>query len=433
MDPKPRSIDTGTAYGMKPPTYKANLVETGAGTPMGELLRRYWQPCFPSSQLTSDRPRRVRVLGEDLILFRDKQGRAGLMHEHCCHRGASLFYGRVEEDGIRCCYHGWKFDTQGHCLVQPAEADGGRTRHKFRQPWYSVEERYGLVYAYMGPPDKKPVLTRWKQFEDLEPDEIIEVRWWPGYGANKKIPRYDIQPLDFNWLLAFEQPMDGVHLPWLHFHHSGDQFTGVKLTAESGELPPYARIDGIAGEVVAERTTLGVSQGFPMPGPDGRLWFGRNEAIVPNIAVIPGFIDMMYIVPMDDSHCLSFMLWRSKKGQQRALITEWHDGKTWDEMTEEEHQLSPGDYEAQSSIGVVPAHSREHLSPGDTAVIMLRRRLEEAIDDVAAGRDPVRVTFDPDAPPLETVAYALRPMDDGNPVRSVGSDANNRETIAAQK
>src|SRR5262249_28294877 len=129
-----RSIDTGTAYGLKPPTYNRKLVEVDAGTPMGELMRRYWQPFFPSSELTSDRPRRVRLFGEELILFRDKQGRPGLMHEHCCHRGASLYYGRVEEDGIRCCYHGWKFDPQGHCLVQPAEVDGGRTRGKFRQP-----------------------------------------------------------------------------------------------------------------------------------------------------------------------------------------------------------------------------------------------------------------------------------------------------------
>ena len=120
MSSNGHSIDTGTAYGLKPPTYKANLVEVGQGTPMGELMRRYWQPFYPSSQLTSDKPRRVRLLGEELILFRDKQGRPGLVHEHCCHRGASLFYGRIEEDGIRCCYHGWKYDPQGHCLVQAA-------------------------------------------------------------------------------------------------------------------------------------------------------------------------------------------------------------------------------------------------------------------------------------------------------------------------
>jgi nitrite reductase/ring-hydroxylating ferredoxin subunit len=422
------NIDTGTAYGMKPSTYIAKLVEVGPGTPMGELMRRYWQPCFPSELLTSERPRRVRLLGEELILFRDKQGRPGLMHEHCCHRGASLYYGRVEEDGIRCCYHGWKFDPQGHCLVQPAELDGGRTRGKFRQPWYPVEERYGLVYAYMGPPEKKPVLTRWKQFEDLAPDETIELRWNIGIGA-RRLPRYDIECLDFNWLQAFEQPMDGVHLPWLHYHHSGDQFTTVKLP-KSGELPPYARIDGIAGTVIAERTALGVSQGFPMRVGDD-MYFGRNEAIIPNIAVIPGFIDMLCVVPMDNTHTLFFMLWRSKLNDHHAsLLNEFHDGKTWDQMTEAEHQLSPGDYEAQSSIGVVPAHSREHLSAGDVAVIMLRRRLEETVDEVAAGRDPVGVSFDPDAQPLETAAFAMRPMHDA---KLSGSATINRETVATEK
>ena len=137
------------------------LTEVGAGTPMGELLRRYWHPVGLTGD-ASDTPRQVRVLGEDLILFRDKAGRAGLVHPHCAHRGASLYYGKVEERGIRCCYHGWLFDVHGHCLEQPCEPDlGARRRVTVRQPWYPVEERYGLVFAYLGPPDKKPVLPRY--------------------------------------------------------------------------------------------------------------------------------------------------------------------------------------------------------------------------------------------------------------------------------
>ena len=154
-DTDDRTIDKGTAYGMKPATYKANLVEVGAGTPMGELMRRYWHPCFDSASLTSDKPRKVRLIGEDLILFRDKQGKVGLVHEHCCHRGTSLFYGRIEDDGLRCCYHGWKFDVEGRCLERPCEIDGGRKGNgAIRQPWYPVQERYGLVYAIWARPRK---------------------------------------------------------------------------------------------------------------------------------------------------------------------------------------------------------------------------------------------------------------------------------------
>ena len=101
------------------------------------------------------------MLGEDLILFRDKTGRPGLVQARCAHRGTTLYYGKVEERGIRCCYHGWLFDVEGRCLEQPCEPEGGRFRDRVRQPWYPVQELYGLVFAYMGPPEKKPVLPRY--------------------------------------------------------------------------------------------------------------------------------------------------------------------------------------------------------------------------------------------------------------------------------
>lgn len=138
--------DTGTAYGRPAPTHKKELTEVGAGTPMGELLRRYWHPIGLVGD-ACETPRKVRVLGEDLILFRDLSGRPGLLYPHCAHRGTSLYYGKVDEKGIRCCYHGWQFDVQGHCLEQPCEPGGGAHRHRIRQPWYPVQELYGLVWA----------------------------------------------------------------------------------------------------------------------------------------------------------------------------------------------------------------------------------------------------------------------------------------------
>jgi phenylpropionate dioxygenase-like ring-hydroxylating dioxygenase large terminal subunit len=114
----PITVDTGTAYGLAPGHHNAELTEVGRGTPMGELMRRWWQPLGLSSWATS-LPRQVRALGEDLILFRDTQGRPGLVHPRCAHRGSSLLYGRVDEHGLRCCYHGWAFDVHGHCTDQP--------------------------------------------------------------------------------------------------------------------------------------------------------------------------------------------------------------------------------------------------------------------------------------------------------------------------
>lgn len=400
-------IDTGTAYGAKAPAYRPELVEVGPGTPMGELMRRYWQPVFSTEMLTSERPYRVRVLGEDLIVFRDKSGRAGLVHEHCCHRGASLHYGRIEQEGIRCCYHGWLFDVQGHCLNQPAEVDGGTSRDRIRQPWYPVEERYGLVYAYMGPPEKKPILPRWQIFEDLGPDEQIEVRVGPPYGPTTS--EYAIPPLDFNWLQTFENTMDGPHVPWLHYHHSGDQFTDVKL--HDGELPAYARIKDLVAGMRTERSALGVLTGIEQIGPNGETLFMASEAIIPNMAYIPHFIDLMYVVPADDVSYTNFMLFRSKKGMSRGAAEEQHGGKTWWQMTDEEHRLMPGDYEAQSSIGKVPPHNLENLSRGDLGVVMIRRRLMEAVRDVAEGRDPPGLIYDPAAPPLVSSGSQLVPVE----------------------
>ena len=203
-----RDRDLGTAYAMKPSTSRTELTAVGRGTPMGELLRRYWHPIGLSPD-AGDVPRRVRALGEDLILFRDRHGRAGLLHARCCHRGTTLYYGKVEEDGIRCCYHGWKFDTEGHCLEQPCEPDGGQFKDKVRQPWYPLEERYGLIFAYMGPADKKPALPRYEALENMDDGEFVEADDSSIGGGGPAI-------IPCNWLQHFENVVDPYHVPVLH-------------------------------------------------------------------------------------------------------------------------------------------------------------------------------------------------------------------------
>jgi phenylpropionate dioxygenase-like ring-hydroxylating dioxygenase large terminal subunit len=161
----------GSAYDLPEPSYDAELVQVGRRTPCGEMLRRYWHPIATAEEV-KDLPLPVRVLGEDLILFQTPQGRYGLVYPRCAHRGSSLIYGKVEERGIRCCYHGWLFDTEGRCLEQPCEPGGGKVA-SYRQPWYPVEERYGLVFAYLGPPERKPVLPRYDILEALAADEKL--------------------------------------------------------------------------------------------------------------------------------------------------------------------------------------------------------------------------------------------------------------------
>ncbi len=174
--------------------------------------------------MTSDRPHRTRLLGEDLIVFRDGSGQAGVVFERCAHRGTSLYFGRIEDDGIRCCYHGMKFDTQGHCLEQACEPERGRRRDAIRQPWYPVEERYGLVFVYMGPPERKPALPRYDFFEPLEEGDV--------YVTELPIPGAEVVGAvsEWNWLQSFENAVDPVHAMWLHYAHSGPQFVGTGTT-----------------------------------------------------------------------------------------------------------------------------------------------------------------------------------------------------------
>src|SRR5262245_43697675 len=175
------------------------LTHVGPGTPMGELLRRYWHPVAPVPELTDEQPTRfVRVLGEDLVLYKDKSGNVGLIQDHCAHRGASLLYGRVEERGIACAYHGWLYDTKGNCLECPAEPAGSMFHLTVKATAYPVEPYLGLYWAYLGP-GAAPLL--------------------PGCGRD---PSWGVVAVEeesgmrCNWLQIVENAADGLHFPILH-------------------------------------------------------------------------------------------------------------------------------------------------------------------------------------------------------------------------
>jgi phenylpropionate dioxygenase-like ring-hydroxylating dioxygenase large terminal subunit len=371
----------GGGYGKPPgrPDHFLTLVEPG--TPCGELMRRYWHPVGVSSKVTTD-PQAVRILGEDLILFRDGQGRAGLLDAHCAHRGSSLYYGKVEDAGIRCCYHGWLFAVDGTCLEQPCEPDGGRHRDKARQPWYPVQERYGLVFAYMGPLDRMPPLPRYDVLENLADDEELQQEdksFYIGGGTSQEQP---VAP--YSWLQNFENVMDPFHVVILH-----SRFSGVQFREQMALMP----------QVHWEPCDHGVMYRAQRQTPSGRLT-RITQTLLPNVRIVPSIEltpgpgrEVAWLVPVDSHHHRSFGVARVRKDEEplysRRSRMATHEGKTWWEMTEAEHKAHPDDYEAQSSQGSIPAHSDEHLATSDKGVVMLRRMLAQQIREVQAGGTPL--------------------------------------------
>jgi phenylpropionate dioxygenase-like ring-hydroxylating dioxygenase large terminal subunit len=385
MCPAAGGVDLHTAYQMKPSTYRSELTEVGRGKPMGELLRRYWHPVGLAAD-AGDTPRKVRALGEDLVLFRDRQGRPGLLHARCCHRGTTLYYGKVEDDGIRCCYHGWKFDTAGHCLEQPCEPDGGSFKDKVRQPWYPLEERYGLIFAYMGPPEKKPVLPRYDCLETMDEGEFLEADDSSIGGGGPAI-------IPCNWLQHFENVVDPFHVPVLHGSFSGTQFTNMMAS-----MP----------EVTFETSGRGVTVRSVRKQDDGKVFYRVTEAVFPTLRVVPNprvaqfarVESIGWVLPIDDTSFRIYVAGRVKQSGDIGRMRSKFNGKFWWDMNEEEHRAYPGDYEAQVGQGPITLHSEEHFGQSDRGVLMVRRMLRAQLDAIEAGKDPVGVSFEASEKPI---------------------------------
>lgn len=371
----------GVAYGRPSQHADEHLSAVGAGTPMGELLRRYWHPVGLSADL-GELPKRVEILGEELVLFRDRQGRAGLLYPRCMHRGTTLYYGKVEDRGIRCCYHGWLFDFEGRCLEQPCEPNGGKDLDNCRQPWYPVTERYGLVFAYLGPPEKQPALPRYDILETLDDGEEL-VASIGGLGATGDS---SLEVVPNSWLHMNDNVMDPFHVHVLHSTLTGPQFA-----------PEFALLP----EVKFFESAYGVCYSAIRELDDGRSvdrvssWFMPNIMSVPDIHLKPGQSSLIsWVVPTDDSHYVQAFVMKMPKGVRFDGIR--LNGKLWGEMSDEEHQRTPGDFEAQAGQGPISLHSEEHLRTSDRGITMQRRMLRRNIDIVAGGGDPLNVAFDED-------------------------------------
>ena len=203
------------------------LTRTDPGTPCGEYLRRFWQPVAFARDL-GDVPRRIRIMGEDLVVFRDRSGHVGLLQLHCTHRGTSLEFGILQARGIRCCYHGWVFDVDGRILETPGEPADSTLRQRLCQGAYPTHEFCGLVFAYMGPPEARPVFPIYDTFE---------------------VPGLTLQPaaeftLPCNWIQVKDNAMDPVHTSFLHAISSGYHFTEAfgELAELEWQETPYGMI-----------------------------------------------------------------------------------------------------------------------------------------------------------------------------------------------
>ena len=218
----------GNAYGRPAGKSDDELTRVGPGSPCGEYLRRFWHPIALASAVTTT-PQRVRILGENLILFRDGKGRLGLLTERCAHRGTSLYCGRVDDGGIACCYPGWK--SMGAVVASISRASPTAAPKQIEAlPALGSDERYGLVFAYMGPPAKKPILPRLDILENLNENEKVHPTGPTGFGFGADDT---IRAMPCNWLQQYENTMDPFHLTILHSRHSGVQFSPDLVTCRS--------------------------------------------------------------------------------------------------------------------------------------------------------------------------------------------------------
>lgn len=356
------------------------LTSVGPDTPTGQLLRRYWHPVAAAAELTETKPKkRVRILGEDLLLYRNQSGGYGLVGEHCAHRGASLYYGFIEADGIRCAYHGWKYDACGKCLEQPFEKPETGFKDKIQHPAYPVEKLAGLLFAYMGPPDRKPLLPKWDLL--VRPDGI---------------KRIDIcEMLRCNWLQAMENSVDPTHTYYLHSHT-------LKLKGDKDYVPfHYQQLSKIDFELVINPTWAGIQK--------RRIFAGQDETaeaphplIFPNILFVPvrtGYA-MHFRTPIDDcsTQVFQFRFSPTRDGstpdQPEDPPIEYITTKNADGEFHLDHFASQ-DHMAWESQGAVARRDREHLGESDRGIIMFRKLLSEQIAAAQSGADPIGINRDP--------------------------------------
>ena len=392
---------------MLKPEDNERLVRVGPGKPAGELMRRYWQPALLSEELpgTDCPPLRVRLLGEDLVAFRDSNGRIGIVDAYCAHRRAPLFFGRNEECGLRCAYHGWKFDVDGNCVDVPSEPAGTPMKDRVKLKAYPAVERGGVVWTYMGPRERMP-----------EPPDFEWTRAPPTHAFVSKT--YE----ECNYLQALEGGLDTSHASFAHNNYLGD-----KQVLRNIDTAPRIEVEttGYGYRYVSTRTIDADRRyvrvyHYVMPAQQMRgafeSWFTyRNDKDAFRVPKSDGHI----WVPIDDEHTWVYN-WTCGRDRSVPLtaefIAEWeaHAGRGKDDLIPGTYRpkrnlrndylidravqktktftgiegINTQDYALQEGMGPIVDRSQEHLGSSDKAIVVLRRLLLDAIRAVERGEEP---------------------------------------------
>jgi len=357
------------------------LTSTDPGTPMGEVMRRSWQPVCLSEELT-DVPKAIRILGEDLVAFRDRAGRIGVLQRHCSHRGTSLEYGIIQPKGIRCCYHGWVYDIDGTILEMPAEPKDSNIYDTVYHGAYPAFERGGLAFAYMGPPEEKPAFPEYDVYRYPEDTRLV------GFSHIYQC----------NWLQVFENLIDPVHTSFLH---SGEMTVdGVDATLKGGMTAPQAFYSDL--QVVNWESTRNGHGACFISGrrvDDDIVWTRSSELVFPNLVQIPSVFSSAHEarhatlcmsrwhVPVDDTNMIIFG-WRHFNEQ----IDKYGDGREEDcgydkcdfidgqsRRPYDVGQRAPGDWEAINNQRAIAVHDLENSATSDVGVYLCRKLLRDLV------------------------------------------------------
>ena len=351
----------------------ALLTRVGAGTPGGELLRRYWQPVAAAAELTEEKPiKRVRCLGEDLVVYKDKSGCYGLVGERCSHRRTSLAFGQVEEDGIRCPYHGWKFDASGCCLETPAEPPRSTLKDSIKHPAYPVQKLGGMLFGYMGP-DPAPALPRW------------DVLTWEH--GKRWLQIHTI--LECNWLQCMENSVDPSHLYWLH----GKSAHLANAMDRYEEEHEFIQFDY---GIMKRRITPGQGTGGSSQTDQHPLLFPNTLRHV-SLDRDSGLQrhNLQFRMPVDDEHTQVFVAFFSPTDSDRSPRDADSPVEQYPIRDEDgEYRLDQvlvQDAAAWEMQGPVMDRSQEHLGAADKGIAIFRRLLREQIEIVEGGGTPLGV------------------------------------------
>jgi 5,5'-dehydrodivanillate O-demethylase len=351
------------------------LTRIGPGTPCGNLLRRYWQPLCAISELTPERPaKRITVMGEALVAFRLPDGSYACLGEHCAHRRCSLFYGFIEDDGVRCPYHGWKYDGSGRCLEQPFEPKDSKLRDEVRQVAYPVQRLSGLLFVYMGP-QPAPLLPRWDVL--VREDGTRKIQYRP--------------TLNCNWLQAQENTADTTHTYYLH----GEMSLKLGLGGPNADYyhRPIESYDFAYCEWGIEKKCV-----YGGAHPEEEV---RPPLIFPNILRIPEGRNenLHWRVPVDDTHTRIIVMMFQPGGKPLPDDKIPVEYMADDIQANGEYALnnfSSQDRMAWETQGALFDRSHEFLGASDRGIVMLRRLLDEQIKIVEQGGEPMALVRDPE-------------------------------------